>query len=295
MTARGFVTIATGDSWYYRIARNLLRSYRYYAAEPLPFTLICDRENRYTEEFDRVIILDQYKRSYLDKLCLPDHIPYDETIFVDADCLAYRNLNDFFAAFSDASDFSAFGRQYPADYEHAWFRRADTGEYAQCIGSIPDFIGGVYYLRKTDGQKRFSETVKHILDHYHDFRFRQFTEPADEPVYALAMSVHGYETIGERSLPVCFYPHHTFFESDITEGRVRYQSRYENRDEIRENAYLVHWGSGITHMQVYLVEEYRLTCICHGRSVKRLPFLAALVRIKAVNRIWRMKRKLQGH
>ena len=46
---RGFVTIATGSENYYRIARNLLRSYRLFTASPMPFALICDKENEYTE------------------------------------------------------------------------------------------------------------------------------------------------------------------------------------------------------------------------------------------------------
>ena len=54
---RGFVTIATGDEQYYRIAANLLRSYRFFSASPMPFALICDRENEYSAEFDHTIIL----------------------------------------------------------------------------------------------------------------------------------------------------------------------------------------------------------------------------------------------
>ena len=107
---RGFVTIATGDEQYYRIAANLLRSYRFFSASPMPFALICDRENEYSAEFDHTIILKDPVFSYLDKLRLPECIPYDETIFIDSDCLAYRDLNEFWDAFKKAHDFSAFGR-----------------------------------------------------------------------------------------------------------------------------------------------------------------------------------------
>lgn len=96
---RGFVTIATGDEWYYRIAVNLLRSYRLFSAKPLPFAIICDRTLPCTSEFDQVILIDRPFRSYLDKLHLPRLIPFDETIFIDADCLAFRDLNDFGVAF----------------------------------------------------------------------------------------------------------------------------------------------------------------------------------------------------
>ena len=266
---RGFVTIATGKTRYYRIARNLLHSYRLFSAEPMPFALICDRKNRYTAEFDQVVLLRDPARSYLDKLRLPELAPFDETIFIDADCLACRDLRDFWKAFAGASDFSVFGRDCPLEYAHAWFRREDAGEYAGRISSIPDFIGGVYFLRRTPELKAFSETCRHILDHYGEYRFRQFTEPADEPVYALAMAVHGFVTVGERSLPVCFYPQTRRFEANLAEGILRYDSCYFPEMGMREGACMVHWGSGNTRRPVYLLEAWRLNRLYAGRKPGR--------------------------
>lgn len=45
MVLRGFVTIATGDEKYYKLAFNLLRSYKLHCTgEKLPFAVICDRK-----------------------------------------------------------------------------------------------------------------------------------------------------------------------------------------------------------------------------------------------------------
>ena len=44
--SRGFVTIATGNHNFYRIAANLLRSYRCFAQKPEPFAVICDGERQ---------------------------------------------------------------------------------------------------------------------------------------------------------------------------------------------------------------------------------------------------------
>ena len=41
--SKGFVTIATGNEEYYRLAHNLLLSYKYFTKNPLPFALLCDR------------------------------------------------------------------------------------------------------------------------------------------------------------------------------------------------------------------------------------------------------------
>lgn len=49
---RGFITIATGGDWYYQLAENLLLSYRLFSEKPMPFAILCDRENEHTKCFD---------------------------------------------------------------------------------------------------------------------------------------------------------------------------------------------------------------------------------------------------
>ena len=50
----GFITIATGDAQYYKIAVNLLHSYRWFSKAPVPFAILADQENEYTADFDDV-------------------------------------------------------------------------------------------------------------------------------------------------------------------------------------------------------------------------------------------------
>ena len=90
---KGFVTIATGQERYYKLARNLLHSYRLFAKDPFPFAIISDRENEYTSEFDKVIVISDASNSYNDKLKLFRELPFEETIFIDADSLAYGDLH----------------------------------------------------------------------------------------------------------------------------------------------------------------------------------------------------------
>ena len=290
---RGFITIATGNEKYYRIAANLLHSYRLFSANPMPFALICDRECEYSKYFDQTILLDAPWRSYLDKLYLPDLIPYDETIFLDADSLAYRDLNDFWIAFENSTDFSAFGTDYPANYPYAWFKLEDTCEFSDTIESIPDFIGGVYFLRKGPHLRALAETCQYVLKNYHHFKFRQFTEPADEPIYALAMSIHGDTTVGEHSMPGCFYVHCTKFKADILSGSTCYDNIYRPDDGLQHNAYMVHWGTGNTYKPVYLLEEYRLNCLLNGKTPRKITILWAGIRISFLYLARRVKQKLK--
>ncbi len=44
---RGFVTLAVGHEKYYKLAANLLKSYKYNTAKSVPFAIIADRRNKY--------------------------------------------------------------------------------------------------------------------------------------------------------------------------------------------------------------------------------------------------------
>lgn len=152
---RGFVTIATGHERYYILAHNLLYSYRKFAEKPYPFAIIADRENAITAEFDDVLLLSDASNSYLDKLKLFRELPYEETIFIDADSLAYGDLNVWWDMFATAGDFSLFGYAN-RDLTNAkrWFAASGMKEFSSQISFVPDFNGGVYlYAQHRDLQE----------------------------------------------------------------------------------------------------------------------------------------------
>ena len=126
---RGFITIATGKELYYQLAQNLLKSYRLYSRNPMPFAILCDRENTYTEQFDQTVILEHPLNSFWDKFELLVKAPYDETIFIDADCLAYADLNEYWDYFAGADDFTGCGTNYPIESERGLFQAEEIGEY----------------------------------------------------------------------------------------------------------------------------------------------------------------------
>lgn len=56
---RGFITIATGSDLYFQLAKNLLFSYKLFCDAPMPFAILCDKENEYTALFDEVILFQK--------------------------------------------------------------------------------------------------------------------------------------------------------------------------------------------------------------------------------------------
>jgi hypothetical protein len=277
---RGFTTIATGDEAYFKLARNLLYSYRLSSSAPYPFSIITDRRNAYTKDFDDVVVLENASSSYLDKLSLLIKCPYDETIFIDADCLAYKDLNQYWAIFDKADDFSCFGASFDVDSDRGWFRKDDIGDFKHAIKFIPNLHGGVYFIRNSDKCKRMYERSLEIARNYQSYKFAMFDEPADEPILALCMALHECHPIEPTSHMLIFRPSVTKLKVDILEGRV---SCMKGKSQVR-GVMLVHWQSAFTNKPLYKFEAdkvnvlYRRRCVQnHGASRKRLTVLQRLL------------------
>lgn len=156
---KGFVTVATGDIWYYKLARNLLRSYRLFNSK-YPFAIICDRENEYTTEFDDVVIIENAQKNYVDKLRALKIGPYDENFFIESDCIVYKKIEHFFELLS-GSDLSAFGWN-DGDLS-IWFANPEKvlNKYGEKLKSIPVFCPGYFFFRKSPcSEKIFDDAME---------------------------------------------------------------------------------------------------------------------------------------
>lgn len=253
---RGFVTIATGQERYYKLAANLLLSYRRFAAEPLPFAIIADRENAYTAAFDHVIIISDPENSYNDKLKLFRELPYDETIFIDADSLAYGDLNVWWDMFADCGDFSLFGYAWrDLVCGRGWFVPSGMGEFAEKIHFIPDFNGGVYYMRNTPVCEEVFRIASHCAAHYADYRFNGFSTPADEPVLALGMAVCGLEPLNQDG-ELIFAPRRKQLRADISVPRAEFRT---SGGKVFPRVRLIHFSNYRTQLAFYRNEVAKLT------------------------------------
>ncbi len=186
---RGFVTIATGSDKYYDLAKTLLKSYRCFANDQLPFAIICDKWCEQVAEFDDVVILDTAHGSYMDKLELYQNSPYNETIFIDADALFLSDPGQLWKDFSLMQDFSCYGKTIPLESSEGWFDYKQTGEYRMLLKYGVQMHGGLYYFRKTDLCYEIFKRAKNLAAHYSEYKFAHFSNPADEPVLALSMAV----------------------------------------------------------------------------------------------------------
>ena len=242
----GFITIATGDEQYYKIAVNLLRSYRRFTDKRLPFAVLADRENEYTDQFDVVRLFPHATCSYLDKLAMGELLPFDTNIFIDADCLAYGDLNGLFERFSHADDFSCFGRVLPLDDTTGWFKYENLGDLKTSVDYVVGLHGGIYFIRRTDAAKRVFETAKALAADYAKYQFKgRFSTPGDEPLIALSMAIHHCHPIPHALDAItCYWEYEHDMLLDQWNGRARIES-------LSVPVSLVHWGTRFTLQPLY--------------------------------------------
>ncbi len=258
----GFVTIATGDAQYYKMAANLLHSYRWFCSSPLPFAILADQENGYTAEFDDVRVFSQAHRSYLDKLEMLELLPYDVNIFIDADCLAYGDLNRLFELFREADDFSCFGRVLPLDDTTGWFEYKNLGDLKERVSYVVGLHGGIYYMRKTVRCKAVLETAQELVPHYGAYRFKgKFATPGDEPLVALGMALNGCKPIPHDLQGIlCYWEHLGRMRLNLPKGLAL-------AEDIGVKTDLLHWGTRFTQTPLYRKQVDDLHTMEQGGSV----------------------------
>ena len=249
---KGFITIASGDERYYRMARTLLRSYRQNCEFPMPFAVIADRQNEYTAEFDDIVILENPTRSWMDKMELLKSCPYEENIFIDADCLVYRDINFLWALFEHADDFSCFGSVLPMDAKDGWF----TSEVAKLypIHFITHLHGMLYFIRKGAVIDQMAEQCQKIIRDYHSVSYKAFNDVlADEPVFALAMAIMDLKPIERRPEYYCFVPFSTKLSTNYYRKRVSFENP---KDGYVKECCIVHWGNANTKKCQYRFDAH---------------------------------------
>lgn len=70
--------------------------------------------------------------------------PFDENIFIDADCLVYKDINRYWDYFPEKG-VTCFGKALPLTSHKGWFEIGDIGEYKEKISFIPQMHGGVIF------------------------------------------------------------------------------------------------------------------------------------------------------
>ena len=251
---KGFITIATGSEKYYKMAYTLLASYRAKSSDPMRFCVITDKENEWTEAFDDIIIVSDAKKSYVDKIDLMINSPYRESIFIDADCIAYDDLNKYWNFFEESSDISAFGEKLPLN-QGGWFPDTNKiGKYRDRVTYGINLHGGIYYLRRGATLNKVYCDCQDIMKEYDQFLFKDFAKPADEPIIALAMAINNCKPTADNYNHFIWLKRANKLKAEFFSGRLEYC----HNNKVITNVPLLHFGTSRTIMPVYLIESSKV-------------------------------------
>ena len=250
---KGFITIATGDIHYYKIATNLLKSYRYFTNNPLPFAIICDQENEYTDLFDVVILLKDVTKSYMDKFLLLKLCPFTETVFLDADILAYDDLNNYWDFFKNATDFSAIGENFDLYEGGPRYNVDEIDEYGKKISYRVRTHTGVCFIRKSESLDKLYEDCIEIESNFEKLKFHITSPCADETVLDVAMPLNDMKVTHEIPESMGFLPCLTSVSAKILEGSLSYTTLWGT--SVTNNGWVLHFGSIQTKQPLYRFES----------------------------------------
>ncbi|MBR6916763.1 MAG: hypothetical protein IKN38_01130 [Clostridia bacterium] len=267
---RGFITIATGKKHYYEIAANLLKSYRHFTNHALPFAVIAEEENEYTALFDDIIITKKSTHSFMDKFLLLKNCPYDETIFFDADCLAYGDLNVYFDFFKDSTDFSTIGvnvDKYAGT--GAWYNVEDIWKYGDMIEYKSRVHAGVMYFRKSDSLEKVYSDCIDIYSNYDKLHFHTCEKSCDEAVFGIAMPMNNMKARREDPKLFACLPCVTYIKTDMLKGKLSFRTDW---DGFTENSVLLHFGTNQTFQPLY---RFDVECLNYmiGYENKKAPLI----------------------
>ena len=258
MGTKGFVTLAVGNRKYYELAKNLLQSYKFHTKQALPFAIVCDKENEITELFDTVIILNNPSCSYMDKIEMIANAPYDENIFIDADCLAYKDVNVYWDYFEGRGGVRCFGHKLPLGSSEGWFTLENIGAYREKVKFQLGMHGGIIYFANDELTSTIYTLSKLIAEHYGDYQFAYFEKPADEPIMALAMAVCDCPPVEWSAMDnraYLFYPTAKECKFNILTGDLAYTN---DGNTWKTDVFLMHWQNRNTESPAYMREIYRL-------------------------------------
>lgn len=253
---RGYITIATGDKHYLKIAANLLQSYRFHTKKRMPFAIIAEEENEYTAQFDDVVLTNESTHSFMDKFLLLKLCPYDETIFFDADSLAYGDLNEYWEIFENATDFSAIGVTVGLHDKGAWYNVEDIWKFGDKISYKCRVHMGVCFVRKSDSLSKLYADCLEIYDNYEKLKWLECPYNYDEGTFGIAMPMNNMKTCSERPHMMACLPCLTSIRADIIHGNLSYKTTWGF--DVRNNGILVHFGTKSTFAPLYRYEVERL-------------------------------------
>jgi hypothetical protein len=274
---QGYLTLATGSRLYLEIALNLALSIK--LNDPArPLCLATDAEmnipDTYRPFFDQIVVLSPKLGFYgcLNKLRINEVSPYDETMFIDSDCLLIKNdMDRHWAKFSN-DGFMIAGKKQTQGH---WYDFSITKVIEKLgISHMVQMNSGVFYFKKGAESDLFFKMALELVEQHKELLgtfHRNRLQLADEPFIGAALGKLNIE-------PIAYNP----AEGSIMITTVR--SSKESFDPF------THTSQIVKHSDFRILGRF-----FPGTSVWHSPTLAHFVKLKPRGIYNRLSSSLRKH
>jgi hypothetical protein len=286
-SSRGVLTLAFGKPRFIEQVKSLGRSIQLHSQRTQSAVVTDSDDPELKELFTQVIpYRPEFGSSVRQKLHLNLYSPFQETLFIDSDCLVLGDLEPFWAAFAGQT-FGVPGSKF--------LRRGVTDPYLDVaftlehfgLEKLPKFNGGTYYFDRSDKAAQFFSTARELLANWKDLRFAEFRRdgPADEAIISVGMAIHGFSptSMGHAGMytPTSYRgPLHL----DVIKGTCSFEKEGE-----RVFPEIVHFAGEYSFCFAYPRESARLKAYFGGH-----PSLLLLVKAYVTSVLWQCTRRSPG-
>lgn len=191
----GIITIAMGDKKYIRMAKMLALSLMQTNPGIRRAVVTDAADGEFDGYFDLCIPADAgLGPGLIHKLQLDRYSPFEETLFIDSDCLVFDSLDEMIGLCRQHS-FVVFGGQISSG---EWYMDVAEmcGKFG--LGSIPLFNGGTYYFNDKKLAANVYSRARELAQGYSAMGFRDFRGSInEEPVIAVAMAMNNIKAVDD--------------------------------------------------------------------------------------------------
>jgi hypothetical protein len=194
----GIITIALGEKRYIEMSKMLALSLLH-TNPNIKRAIVSDAgEAEFTGLYDYYIPCDARFGSGLNqKLYVDKYSPFEETLFVDSDCLVFDQLDDMIDL-CRRHVFVVFGGQINSG---EWYMDVSGMCKKFNLKSIPLFNGGTYYFNNLSLATKIYDEARKLKKDYLALGFKEFRGSInEEPLIAVAMAINGVEAVEDDGI-----------------------------------------------------------------------------------------------
>lgn len=197
----GYLVLALHDPRYLDLAANFALSVKRLETRPVSVVTspgIAVRPE-YETLFDQVIRLEDHPalKGAMAKTLLFDASPYDQTMYIDADCLLFNTRIEFFWRRYRGQAFAVEGHQQstgPVFSCSLGVKQAEDLCALVKVESLSVFNAGVMYFESGPDSEQIFKTAVDLFEGPHrdaiSYPYKHVGEYADEPYFACALAMH---------------------------------------------------------------------------------------------------------